>query len=151
MRFIYSVALIFVIAASAHGFLGKKKSGCDPNPCEHKGVCTLDKTDNMKFECECNSEYWGQTCEKKTGCHKNLFGKDPCGKHGTCSNDAENMSEYHCKCAKNFVGKNCDIEDACLVKNPCTKDSVCYLDEKFKPVCECQLGFKGKKCDESKF
>lgn len=106
-----------------------------------------DKNDKMKFECECQGEYYGEKCEKKTGCHKNLFGKDPC-KHGTCSNDAEDMSTYHCKCEDNYVGKDCDIKDACLTNNPCVKGSVCTLDDNFKPKCECQIGFKGKKCDE---
>lgn len=142
------IAICLAVCTDAFLFSKKKKDACDPNPCKHKGVCSLDPHDKMKFDCECGDEYHGDVCEKKSGCHKNMFGKDPCGKHGTCSNDAENPSKFHCKCEPNYVGPECDIEDKCLTKNPCKKGSVCTLDEKFKPVCECQNGYTGKGCDK---
>jgi len=51
-------------------------------------------------------------------------------------------------CPTGLAGPDCDKDDVCVKKNPCSKDSVCTLDEKLKPVCDCPNGFTGKKCDK---
>lgn len=52
------------------------------------------------------------------------------------------------KCPTGLAGANCDKDDLCVKKNPCNKDSVCSLDEKLKPVCACQNGYTGTKCNK---
>lgn len=51
------------------------------------------------------------------------------------------------KCPKGKAGVRCDKVDLCQTKNPCKKGTVCSLDGKFKPVCKCEDGFTGPKCD----
>ena len=48
-----------------------------------------------------------------------------------------------------MVGDSCNKVDACAKKNPCKNGSQCTLDAKFKPVCACPPGTKGKKCEKS--
>lgn len=152
MRFLLAFLVLAVCCAiSANGFLFKKKpkTGCDPNPCKHKGTCELDDPkDKMQFHCTCPDDYHGKKCEIKSGCHKKTFGGERCGKHGTCYDDAVDQKKYHCKCENGYVGKDCDEKNLCILKNPCKSGSVCSLDKKHKPVCECEPGFGGKKCDK---
>ncbi len=127
---------IFGAFASVDAFLGlgKKKLGCDANPCEHKSECIPNPKNNTLFTCKCSDKYYGERCEKKTGC-----GSDPCHKKHSlgCTNNPDNLSEFICKCEYGYVGDKCDTEDKCIKKNPCSDGSVCSLDEKLKPVYEC--------------
>ncbi len=84
------------------------------------------------------------------GCYKK-----PC-KHGSCENLKEDLTQYHCTCEKGYVGDKCDTKDPCTThslfgkdKPTCTGEgSVCHVDHKtLKAVCDCPIGFSGKKCD----
>ena len=80
------VGLVLAVVCTSFSncfLLGKKvKDGCDPNPCEHKGVCKLTNSkDNLQFKCDCPGEYVGVKCEGKSGCRSGMFSHDgPCGK-----------------------------------------------------------------------
>jgi len=132
----------FYVACSEGFLVGKKfVDGCNPDPCEHKGNCTLDAKNKTAFTCKCPEGYHGKKCELKTGCYKK-----PC-KKGVCANNKINPSNYTCTCEPGYVGPDCDIADACLKKHPC-EHGVCRLDKKFKPYCTCPPGYGSKKCDK---
>lgn len=50
-------------------------------------------------------------------------------------------------CPKGKVGPNCQKDDPCL-KTKCKAGELCSVDNTFKAVCACPLGFGGEKCSE---
>jgi len=72
---------------------------CKPNPCQHKGTCTVV---NGTFVCNCNNTgYTGQKCDKDVDECKEDNGL--CN-HGECKNLP---GAYECKCKKGYTGDHC--------------------------------------------
>ncbi|XP_075448773.1 EGF-like repeat and discoidin I-like domain-containing protein 3 isoform X6 [Ascaphus truei] len=90
---------------------------CDPNPCEHGGICLSDLSDES-FSCECPAGFNDPNCssvvevaaeeESTTAgpCHPN-----PCHNGGTCEISeayrGDTFIGYVCKCTHGFNGKHC--------------------------------------------
>lgn len=76
---------------------------------------------------------------------------NPCNK-GVCTvfnpENSKHLPYATCKCDAGYAGARCELADQCAVKNPCTEGKLCSLDNVFKPVCACPLGFNGKDCKE---
>jgi Notch-like protein len=67
---------------------------CDPNPCLNDGEC---KIKNKTFECICNDETYGNTCENiNNNCNINSEETSKCGIRGVCVNKPDN--EFMCEC-----------------------------------------------------
>ncbi|EDO48228.1 predicted protein, partial [Nematostella vectensis] len=73
---------------------------CEPNPCQHGGVCT-------ESGCMCPSSYYGTyysfCITVSDGCEPN-----PCANGGTCSRISFG-SNFTCTCPYGYTGKNCTV------------------------------------------
>lgn len=75
--------------------------------CFNNGTCvdSLTGTNNsFGYNCECESFYTGQRCEKFDPCLNN-----PCSINSQCLTNNELMT-YECKCDKGYEGRNCTID-----------------------------------------
>jgi hypothetical protein len=147
------VCLLIAISCTVctNGFLFKKKfvDGCNPNNCKNKATCATVGTEKKLYTCTCPTDengvdkYYGLKCEDETGCYNK-----PCKNGGKCKNDVIDRSKYQCTCDNAYVGPKCDIKNKCLDPKTCGTHGTCKLDSKFKPVCGCSHGFKGKSCSD---
>ncbi|OAF67472.1 hypothetical protein A3Q56_04790 [Intoshia linei] len=70
---------------------------CDSIVCENNSTCSFYQ---KVTTCDCNSGYYGSTCQYKDLCKNN-----PCQNGGKCHHI---FSDYKCDCLRNFNGTNCE-------------------------------------------
>ncbi|KAG9344276.1 hypothetical protein JZ751_010945 [Albula glossodonta] len=140
---------------------------CASSPCLNGGRC---QDDVNGFQCLCLTGFSGNLCQLDIDyCEPN-----PCQNGAQCFNRA---TDYYCKCPEDYEGKNCShLKDhcrttACQVIDSCTvavtsnstpegvryiSSNVCGPHGRCKSqtggqfTCECQEGFTGTYCHESK-
>ncbi|TKR93119.1 hypothetical protein L596_007634 [Steinernema carpocapsae] len=110
------------------------------NPCEHGGICEVDKYDKTNSWCACPSIWTGKNCETYDPCHK---------LEGLCVNGkckAVNNLEAACDCIPGYNGTFCehDIDDC--APSPCEYGGICS-DMVNNYTCECPLGTSGHSCE----
>jgi len=86
-------------SGEAGGGSGGEGGLCDPNPCQHGGVCT---SDGVKADCDCADGYEGLMCEDEIDeCDPN-----PCA-HGERCTDL--VADFKCDCMPIDAGKRCEL------------------------------------------
>eukprot|EP00397_Hematodinium_sp_SG-2012_P000359 GEMP01000359.1.p1 GENE.GEMP01000359.1~~GEMP01000359.1.p1 ORF type:complete len:1664 (-),score=340.51 GEMP01000359.1:2260-7251(-) len=103
---------------------------CDPNPCEHGGVC--EKSDLVSgYHCQCATTWGGQRCEILK-CGPGFFEQN-----GNCVAEREHFGGHQ--------PTNC--QDPCR-NNPCQHEGVCApLVQACTFQCQCVGGWRGTTCD----
>ncbi|KAF1746962.1 hypothetical protein GCK72_023420 [Caenorhabditis remanei] len=135
---------------------------CTDIRCQNGGVCKLG-ADSEPY-CDCPEGFDAPFCEPKSGCIVN-----PCQNGGTCQ-DAD--GQYFCHCIQGFAGVHCEaleepstpiptlgtfptftttgmqqLANAEMTCEDCLNSSKC-LETESGPVCVCQEGYFGQKCDQ---
>lgn len=91
------------------------KDPCEPNPCKHKGTCSVNIA-TQGFTCSCPKDgHWGgTTCEHDRRNCNDMPKKHAC-KSGKCV--AGSKGNFTCKCPKFATGKYCEIptQDHCEI------------------------------------
>jgi uncharacterized membrane protein len=81
------------------GGTGGAGDGCDPNPCENDGACTVS---GDSFTCRCAEGWEGETCSINTeDCEP-----DPCQNGGQCM---DLVAGYVCMCPPSYTGIKCEL------------------------------------------
>jgi hypothetical protein len=81
------------------GGTGGAGDGCDPNPCQNGGDCTVS---GNSFTCDCADGWEGETCEDDVDeCEPN-----PCKNGAQCNNMP---GDFSCDCPMNVTGKTCEL------------------------------------------
>ncbi|XP_035389436.1 hyaluronan-binding protein 2-like [Electrophorus electricus] len=124
----------FGIAASAM----QKTYKCNPNPCEHNGMCVTGAAGTLK--CSCPWPFRGKKCQDIEKVCKNVT----CGR-GEC---VRIMTEpfYECKCKAPYRPPSCRTPSACA-PSPCLNGGTCVkgrLRRRF--TCVCPNNYSGKFC-----
>ena len=115
--------------------------------CSNHGACKLI---NEKYECTCNDEFYGSSCDKnKKVCQT----EKKCLNSGTCidiiqSYNTSNTVEYtyKCLCDEYYYGLNCENKINVCQNETCSSNGYCK-DLNNKPVCVCFKMFNGSKCE----
>uniref|UniRef100_A0A1I7U097 Neurogenic locus Notch protein n=1 Tax=Caenorhabditis tropicalis TaxID=1561998 RepID=A0A1I7U097_9PELO len=140
----------------------RSRPTCSDIRCQNGGSCKLDASGEPY--CECLEGFDAPFCEPKSGCTIN-----PCQNGGTCQ-DAD--GQYFCHCKNGFAGVHCEtleepstpiptlgtfpafttsgidqLSQSEITCEDCTNSLNC-LDTETGPVCVCQSGFFGRKCDQ---
>ena len=58
----------------------------------------------------------------------------------------ESSGNFTCVCNDFFFGQYCESFDSCAAGDYCMNEGRCSY-ENDTPVCECELGFEGEKCE----
>ncbi|CAF0734205.1 unnamed protein product [Brachionus calyciflorus] len=113
--------------------------------CSGNGKCKF--ANNNKYECECNENYTGSSCEVNTlPCFSN-----PCRNNGSCINNLKKRT-YTCECFKPvkeiilFYGQNCELKKDICENETCSNNGKCY-DIENKGLCKCFSNYYGGKCE----
>ncbi|CAD5114071.1 DgyrCDS3219 [Dimorphilus gyrociliatus] len=131
------------------------------NFCMNGGRCSSYKTSTFgrssggyRVSCYCPSNYFGDRCEKKHPCLRNV-----CQNGAKCVkkyyyNPKDESGMYECICKKGFEGKNCNLPTTAICENnPCKNEGLCYqyrnITTKISDyICDCPEGRIGKNCDD---
>eukprot|EP00808_Paulinella_micropora_P022407 g74689.t1 len=124
------------------------KSVCNPNPCQHQGIC---RPNGIDYVCSCAPGWAGLNCQKdiRDDCLSAPL-QPPCLNNGTCS-DQENG--YKCKCPFGYSGSKCEVElfDQCSLQSsalpPCRNGGTC-VDGQYGYICQCLPSWTGLSCEE---
>jgi len=116
-------------------------NGCDPNPCEHGGICTTVGLNS--FSCDCtDTGYTGDTCETEiTDCEPN-----PCEHGGICT---DGLDSFTCDCTDTgYAGDTCETEINDCEPNPCEHGGICTTVGLNSFSCDCtDTGYAGDTCE----
>ncbi len=121
--------------------------------------------------CVCNSEHFGEKCERfiKDYCQDKV-----CSNGGSCTFN-ETIKEAECSCMRGYSGKSCEIRNLCKTQNktPCYNNGTCLVGPNNEELCtkfahfyfklnscfiqfrilinqgECAMGFSGDNCELS--
>jgi len=75
---------------------------CDPNPCQHGGICT----DGINsFTCDCEDGFSGDNCEVNIDDCASF----PCLNGGTC---IDGVNTFTCQCTPGFTGVICNTGES---------------------------------------
>lgn len=86
-------------AGDGGGGTGGAGDGCEPNPCEHDGVCT---SSAGVVTCDCAPGYEGDTCgDEIDECDPN-----PCLGMVEC---IDRLADFECVCPPSVTGKKCEL------------------------------------------
>ncbi|XP_063881494.1 prolow-density lipoprotein receptor-related protein 1-like isoform X4 [Scylla paramamosain] len=108
---------------------------CD-NFCENNGTCH-ELSDKPPY-CTCNAMFTGDRCDQ---CKALL-----CENGGTCRlrvNGTYSVTPM-CSCAPGYHGVSCTMS----VCDGYCKHGTCSIQNRGLPLCECKLGWSGRKCDD---
>ncbi|CAF1045331.1 unnamed protein product [Brachionus calyciflorus] len=113
--------------------------------CSGNGKCKL--ANNIKYECECNENYAGSSCEINIlPCWSN-----PCKNNGSCINNLNNRT-YTCECFRPikeiilYYGQNCELKKDICENETCSNNGKCY-DIENKAECKCFSKYYGERCE----
>ena len=109
---------------------------CNPNPCQHGGLCDYSNTTN-DYSCECIATYAGKSCEKK---NDNCL-SGPCNNNGTCISGLG----WTCQCTTGWQGDTCSQEVDECASSPCQNLGSC-TDHFDGFSCHCLASFAGDLC-----
>ena len=78
---------------------------CNPTPCLHEGVCSLDQGN---FSCSCVEPWVGDTCQLNNATC--ITGNDTCTNNSTCLPGANGTWSYACSCTPGYSGFSCEVK-----------------------------------------
>lgn len=79
----------------------ESKCAEDSNPCNGRGLCTLDPGTPLGYTCDCESPYLGDTCDVTDLC----VASNPCKNDALCFTKVDGSAL--CECVNSWVGDNC--------------------------------------------
>ena len=117
--------------------------------CSNHGTCQ--KNRHQKFECFCDPDFYGKSCEKnKKLCLKTKM----CINNSTCVDvvkfDEKNnktINDFKCLCGKNYFGLYCENEVNLCENKTCSAKGLCKINENGQPICQCFLHYNGEDCE----
>lgn len=86
------------------GFVGyycqTQVNSCLSNPCQNNGLCILNTSNALGFECVCLPPYTGTYCSM----YIDPCSNQPCGPNGYCASSTTNPTSYICTCKPGYTG-----------------------------------------------
>ncbi|EGT56752.1 hypothetical protein CAEBREN_31590 [Caenorhabditis brenneri] len=106
------------------------------------GKCIDSPLSEKSFECHCDPGYEGELCDTDINECKS---ENICMNNGTCVNLP---GTFRCDCARGFGGKWCDVPLDMCQGIQCENGGKCIHTSDHSPVCQCKIGFIGKRCEK---